>query len=353
MKIAVILPSLRNAGPCRVAYDIISALYHKNSLIELIDVYYFDSIVELDFPCKTYQIKFSDKIDFDKYDIIHSHMYRPDKYIFMNRKAIRAKTVTTIHNDIGKNLLYDYGIVVSIVFRWVWLLFIRNHDKIVFLSEYMRRLYRSYISEKKLLYIYNGRELHKVEDVNIIHREIIQDLKNRRFKIIGANALLTKIKGLHLIISVLPELKDYIFIIIGEGKWKAKLMRQARKLGVIDRCLFFGYKMNAIAYLPFYDVYAMPSISEGFPLALIEAAFTKKSCVCSDIPLFREIFSDDEVTFFELGNRNSLKAAIEEAYEKRTEKGAMASLRAKREYTAPVMASRYLELYKSLVNEGA
>lgn len=41
----------------------------------------------------------------------------------------------------------------------------------------------------------------------------------------------------------------------------------------------------------------MSSRSEGFPLSLLEAMIYKRNIVCSDIPIFKEILSENEVTF--------------------------------------------------------
>ena len=78
MKIAFILPSLAFAGPILVAKYIIDHLSQENE----IDVYYFDNKVELEINANLYQINLFTPIDFKKYDIIHTHMFRPDFYMF-------------------------------------------------------------------------------------------------------------------------------------------------------------------------------------------------------------------------------------------------------------------------------
>ena len=104
MKIAYILPKLANQGPIIVAKDIIDNIKDR---IELIDVYYFDDVVEIDFECNIYKISFFDKIDFEKYDIVHSHMLRPDLYVWYHRKKSHIKTlfVSTLHQNIYENLI--------------------------------------------------------------------------------------------------------------------------------------------------------------------------------------------------------------------------------------------------------
>ncbi len=57
----------------------------------------------------------------------------------------------------------------------------------------------------------------------------------------------------------------------------------------------------------------MPSRSEGFGLALIEAIQQKIPVICSDIEVFKELFSEKEITFFKLDDTISLKKALETA----------------------------------------
>jgi glycosyltransferase involved in cell wall biosynthesis len=345
MKIAFILPSLARKGPVIVAKDCIDQLYEKINF----EVFYFDNIVELRFNCPTYRISFSDDIDFEKYDIIHSHMYRPNKYIWKNRKKITGKTVTTVHCDLRKDLLFNYNIIISLVFRWIWLLFIRSHDKVVVLTKYIMHIYyQHYIPEKKMVCIYNGRPLPCIGTIDYFDRLCIDKIRNAGFKIIGTNASLTRRKGLHYIINILPYMSDFVFVVVGDGKEMKHLKKLAIRLNVNNRCYFLGSKNDALSYLVYYDVYAMPSMSEGFSLALIEATMSKRSCVCSDIEIMHEIFSSDEVTFCKPNNKNSLRDAILEAYLKREEKGRKAYERSSRYYTSKIMGQCYLDLYNSL-----
>jgi glycosyltransferase involved in cell wall biosynthesis len=348
MKIAMILPSLANKAPILVARNIVREVYRR---VEIIDVYYFDNIEEIEFECPTYQIDFSTDINFDRYDIIHSQMYRPDKYVWKKRRKIKGKIISTMHCDPRKDLCYTYNIFVSLIFRWLWLIYISRHDKIVILNNYLLNTYfRTFFGKDKLLCIYNGTSGYlELIDIDDGDRETIDKIKMGKYKIIGANAGLTKVKGLHFIIEALPYLSDYAFIIVGDGKEKSNLKKLAKKLKVDDRCHFLGYKKNAIDYLKYYDIYAMPSLSEGFSLALIEAALQKCSCVCSDISLFREIFTEEEVTFFSLKNKNSLVYAIREAYANRFEKGKKAYRRTKENYSVENMGGRYYNLYKTMV----
>jgi glycosyltransferase involved in cell wall biosynthesis len=315
-----------------------------------VDVYYFDDIVELNFNCPVYRILFSDDIDFEKYEIIHSHTYRPDKYVWKNRKKIKGKMITTVHSDIRKDLMFNYNIAVSLIFRWIWTLFIRSHDKVIVLTNsIMDTYYKHLVPINKLNCIYNGRPTFFEElPVADCDKNLFDKLKKNSVKIIGANASLIKRKGFHHIINVLPYIRDFVFVVVGDGKEMNNLKMLATRLKVHDRCYFLGSKTNAVSYLEYYDIYAQPSVSEGFSLSLIEATMYKRSCICSDIELFREIFTSQEVTFCNPGNRHSLEKAINEAYYKRHEKGQRAYERSSRCYTSEIMGQNYFDLYKSL-----
>lgn len=122
----------------------------------------------------------------------------------------------------------------------------------------------------------------------------------------------------------------------------------SKNLNVLERTLFLGYRQNARRYFQYFDVYAIPSRSEGFPLALIEAASFKKPVICSDIPVFKETFDDAEVMFFHLDDMGSFSVAMErirkniDAFSKNIYK------KYKNRYTAKIMAENYLKLYQSL-----
>ena len=97
---------------------------------------------------------------------------------------------------------------------------------------------------------------------------------------------------------------------MGDGKERQPLQELAQTLGVADRVLFVGRKPAGFRFLQLADIFVMPSYSEGFPLAMLEAASMQKAIVCSDIPVFREIFSEQEIVTFELDNTNSLRDAL-------------------------------------------
>ena len=90
MKIAYILPSLRNQGPIIVVKSLSDYLIQHGFEV---DIFYFDDLQGMSFNCTTRRILMNEPIDFDKYDIIHSHCLRPDKYVVKWKKKIHRSVV--------------------------------------------------------------------------------------------------------------------------------------------------------------------------------------------------------------------------------------------------------------------
>lgn len=346
MKIAYILPSLRNQGPIIVVKNIVDYLVEWG--VE-IDVFYFDDFPSaMHFNCPVKKISMKTPIDFERYDIIHSHCLRPDMYVAKWKKKIsRAKMVSTLHQDTYRSFRYQYNIILSHLFTKYWCFIQSKFDAIVSISEQLKRAYQGYI-KAPITTIYNGCVINMDGEVdNEIVRSIVEVKK--KHKILGTYAFVTPRKGLDQIIKALPYLQEYVFIIIGEGPNIKELKLLSQKLRISDRVIFFSYQKNPCNYLPYFDVYVMPSYSEGFGLAMVEAALAKRAIVCSDIPSFHEIFQNNEVRFFKLKDVESLQKAIINAYENKNGMGELAYERAYNHFTTRRMAENHLNYYQELL----
>lgn len=354
MKIAYFLPSLAQKGPIIVAKDIIDKLIN-NPIIQNIEVFYFDDKNEINFPCKTQKISFNDKIDFDSFDILHSHMLRPDLYLFKNKllgNIKKSKLVTTLHQYNYMNLQYDLkSKIKAYIASKLWNLFLTKYDCIVCLSKHMKNYYEQqmFINNKKLRYIYNGRPMQNLENFKN-KDEVFHKITNNSI-VIGTSCLLTAIKGLEQVIKVLPEIPNLYFVILGSGPEENSLKSLVKSSGVMDRCIFLGFKKNPYEYYKYFDIFILPSRSEGFPLALLEAASMKKAIITSNLDIFLEIFSPNEISFFKLDDLNDLKNKILETYQKKTTFENNAYRVFLEKYTSDIMSNNYLNLYKEIANE--
>ena len=105
-------------------------------------------------------------------------------------------------------------------------------------------------------------------------------------------------------------------IILGRVGWKSEdLVKKIKNHQEYGKKLFWHEDANDKVLAKTYetaDAIICASFAEGFGLPIVEAAHFKKPIIASDIPVFREVASDVDVIFFELGSSKSLSQKIKE-----------------------------------------
>ncbi len=346
MKILYIVTSLDDKAPVNFAKKL--AEYEMANGNEVV-LGYFDEIHKISVSFPIIHLNMNENIDFDKYDIIHTHMYRPDKYVAKYSRYIKkAKTVSTMHCFIKEDLRYAYGSIISTFFTPVWISYLRKMDAVVEISDYIYHEHCKYFENNYK--IYNGVELYcgvESQHNDIVNR--INEYKNRKLKVILSYSSIIKRKGLEQIINLLANDQSYSYICIGNGEEREKLINKVEKFKIADRIAFFDFIAKPYELLDYADIFVIPSYSEGFSLALLEAGMKKASIVCSDIPSFNMQFSDKEVTFFELDNTDSLNRALDIAYEEKVQKGKNIYEKIARDYSFSMMCKKYDDMYGALI----
>jgi len=103
------------------------------------------------------------------------------------------------------------------------------------------------------------------------------------------------------------------------------------------------------------DMFVMPSLWEGLPMALLEAMVAGKAIIASATAGIPEaITNGQEGILVPPGDLTALTAALRELLTdraRREELGIAASARSEQEFTVKVMADRYLAIYKRLLDE--
>lgn len=349
MKIAFILSTCEPSGPFIVARDIINNIVDEND----VTIYYLkESSSKLDFRAPIHKVDLFTKTDFSQYQVVHSHGFLGDFYSFLNQKTIK-KRVTTLHQEIRPVYSFRYNLLIGTATEKVWFKFIKNSDCIVTLSRLMGDTYKQLLKKSNINFVHNGTSPKPLPLPFNEEVDAIINLK-QQYKIIGVSSRLVYGKGIDQLIQALAidHEKQFALLLIGDGDKRLELEDLAKKLNVNERCLFLGYKPNAIDYFKYFDVYGMSSMSEGFGLCVIESASQKIPVVCSDLPVFRELFKREEVLTYELGNISSLlNALIETDRNKKvfTEKIHHRYLKC---YTAQIMAANYMKIYSDLLHSG-
>ena len=343
LRIAFVVPSLAPLGPVIVVRNLVERMVaHGHECV----VFYFDERENgMEFACETKRISFWGHEDFSGFDWVHAHSFRPMVY------ASRLKGVqklVTMHSYLFKEYHYSLGRVVGNLLGQYTMAIARRFDTVAVLSEDAKLYYSKWIPEEKLRVCYNGVDVSR-EPSETIKTSLARDCRRvEEFKgdsiLIGCICELVKIKNLDVMLQAMALLPlEYKLLLIGSGADEKSLQEQADRLGISDRVLFLGYRDEAHRLLPLVDIYAMTSRSEGFCLALTEAAMYGKRIVCADIPGMREKYTDTEVTYYNVCSEKELSEAILYA-ENDEEKAVKAQAKAEKEFTAAQMCERYLRV---------
>ncbi len=345
MKIAIIVPSKKAKGPVLVAADISAGLTQRGHDVT---VFYFDDEGDVIFLCNAKKINFFCFSDFYGFDVIHSHSFRPDFYAWLLRNVfkIKSKYVSTVHNYVEKDLSMERGFFISLIFSKIWRLIWVGLDRVVFLSRHAKSYYKNSYFPVDGNVVYNSRQIDFSPDG--VSREtdlkLLHDLK-ANYKVIGANAVVIKRKGFSLVLKALKYLPQHVFFLVGDGPDLPILLAESRDLGVSDRFFSVGFRGNAQDYLRYYDIFVMPSYSEGMPLAMLEAVTAGVPVACSRIPIFEELFKPDEVFFFDLDDPLSCANAINQSDEILSLSSSRAKARLDSDYSFCSMIDGYLNVY--------
>jgi len=92
------------------------------------------------------------------------------------------------------------------------------------------------------------------------------------------------IRAFHMVTDDHP---DAHLVLVGEGPVRCQLEQLAATLGIRDRVLLLGSRGDVADLLPHFQVFAMASLAEGLPLAVLEAMASARPVVATgvgDIP---------------------------------------------------------------------
>lgn len=117
----------------------------------------------------------------------------------------------------------------------------------------------------------------------------------------------------------LQEHKDAVLLLVGEGTLRNEIEVQARSLGIVDKVIFTGLRIDVPALLSAMDVLVFPSFYEGMPNVVIEAQACGLPCVISDT-ITREADVAGMVTFLPINDTECWVKEIEALCGKRNTK---------------------------------
>lgn len=83
-------------------------------------------------------------------------------------------------------------------------------------------------------------------------------------------------------------------VLVGDGSLRADLEQQVQETGLQESVTFTGALNEVRPWLALADIIALPSLTEGLPIALIEAMAMQNACVASDAGGIPEVIQDEK-----------------------------------------------------------
>lgn len=110
---------------------------------------------------------------------------------------------------------------------------------------------------------------------------------------IGSLGRLYPMKHFDLLLNVLTllrdDVKDFHFLLIGDGPERSRLERMAGVLGLSQHVTFAGEIPSANAWLSALDIFCFTSLDEGLPNVIMEAAVAGVPVVAWRVPFIEEL----------------------------------------------------------------
>ncbi len=206
------------------------------------------------------------------------------------------------------------------------------------------------IRSNRIKVIYRGRDTEKVEPWEPLqnNRGFVWMAIGRLIPQKGYNELIAAMKT---IVSTYPRAS---LKILGDGPLKDELQKKIVSLGLEKHISLLGNVPFARESLYGADAFVLPSISEGFSGALVEALITGIPLVASDIPMNLEAISPGRLSFiFKAGNADSLAFQMEKLmtdYEGACRIAGIAKNRSMDYYNIRNVASEYASTLRQVVN---
>ncbi|MDA8334254.1 MAG: glycosyltransferase [Peptococcaceae bacterium] len=237
------------------------------------------------------------------FDLVHAHGLKAATVtLAAARLAGRVRTVYTAH---GATPVLD-GSWEHLRLRAAGGL-LRRYDCVVAVSQHTRRTVSTALGldPSQVRVIYNGIEVPRV---------IPPRGAPGGCPVVGMVARLAPRKGVEVFLQaarlILREFPRTRFLVAGDGPLWPQLKQLAESLGLSGHVLFTGRLREAAGLMPFLDVFALPSLQEDLPLALLEAMARGRPVVAARTGGVAEVVSEGTGILVPPGDAGALAAQV-------------------------------------------
>ncbi|OYX23586.1 MAG: N-acetyl-alpha-D-glucosaminyl L-malate synthase BshA [Flavobacteriales bacterium 32-35-8] len=228
--------------------------------------------------------KLVDMVKLHGIEILHVHYAIPHAYAgYMAKKMLQEEgiyvpIVTTLHGTditlVGSHPFYKPAVTFSI----------NKSDAVTTVSQSLKDdTLRLFDIKKDIHVVPNFIDLDKYSHTFTDCQRGMMARDNE--KIITHISNLRKVKRVQDVIAVFYNIQKQMpakLMLVGEGPEKEKIERQCEQLGIMDKVIFFGKSNEIDKILCFSDLFILPSETESFGLAALEAMASSVPVISSN-----------------------------------------------------------------------
>ncbi len=281
-------------------------------------------------------------------DILHTHGWGTLISGFIVSKLLRIKLIHGEHGTVYFNSRKDV-----IVQKFM----LSKTDKNLFVSNSLASLFKEKLNlTHKVRVIHNGVDSLRFKKQKVDIKKYFPGFENKT--IIGAVGRLVPVKNhIWLIEALCGFLGDSVkLVIVGSGPLHEELSKVIRKLNLENDVLLFGESSEPEVLMNGFDVFVLPSISEGLSNTVLEAMSCGLPVVASDVGGNSELIINSVNGYLfelnELSDFNERMKTLVDSAEVR-EKFSIASKRSVDEkFSLQVMINNYQNVYSEVASNG-
>ncbi len=160
----------------------------------------------------------------------------------------------------------------------------------------------------------------------------------------------TLLRAARRLVGRFPETR---FVLVGEGQLKAKLVEDATRLGLRRQVIFTGFRSDSEALMKEFDIFCLPSLSEGLSSAILAAMASSLPVIATRVGGIPELVIDGKTGYLvPPDDPESLATALTRVLSSRglrKELGAAGRARVETHFTLQRKLDRSESLYRRLI----
>lgn len=283
-----------------------------------------------------------------EYNLIHSHGPRANAVMAVLKVGMKAKWVTTVHS----NPLLDFEAIglKGKLFEHINKRALLKADGIIAVSNEIKTVLETMgVTPTKIEVIFNG---------IAFSQEALVKSPSSVFTILTIGRL-HPVKGYGLLMKTLSQWKqdNWQWIVLGDGEEEERLKQLSVQLSINQKVSFKGWiaDKEVRSWLSQSTVFVHPSLSESFPLVLLEAAEQDVPVIATRVGDVDKIITDDSKGWLISPNSSEeLVHALDDAYSlweagRLNSKGQELRQWAK-QFTLDKQATHVLSFYRKIIN---